>query len=82
MKKAAFVAVVAAALASLDMQAQAAGMGTQAEASFQRVGDTREAEPARGDQIEYRYRIYNGRQQYRRWNVTKKCWVDPKWIDV
>lgn len=34
------------------------------------------------DEIEYRYRDYNGRAQYRRWNVTRKCWVDKYWIYV
>lgn len=28
------------------------------------------------------YRIYNGRPQYRRWNETKGCWVDPAWINL
>lgn len=31
--------------------------------------------------IEYKYRYYNGRYQYRRWNVSLGCWVDPYWID-
>lgn len=34
------------------------------------------------DVIVKKYRIYNGKRQYRRWNETKQCWVDPKWIDV
>ena len=24
----------------------------------------------------------NGVRQYRRWNKTKNCWVDPDWIDM
>lgn len=32
------------------------------------------------DVIEYKYREYNGRLQYRRWNRTKNRWVDPYWI--
>lgn len=34
------------------------------------------------DIIVYEYRIYNGVQQYRRWNQTRGYWVDPYWIDV
>ena len=34
------------------------------------------------DVIVYEYRIYNGVQQYRRWNETRGYWVDPYWIDV
>lgn len=34
------------------------------------------------DKIVYKYRTYNGVLQYRRWNETKKCWVDPYWINV
>lgn len=33
------------------------------------------------DKIVYKTRKYNGRNQYRRWNATKKKWVDPHWID-
>lgn len=34
----------------------------------------------RSDVIEYKYREYKGRLQYRRWNATQNCWVDPYWI--
>ena len=34
------------------------------------------------DIIEYRYREYKNRLQYRRWNVTKKRWVDPHWTNM
>ena len=34
------------------------------------------------DVIVYKTRIYNGKQQYRRWNETRGYWVDPYWIDV
>lgn len=34
------------------------------------------------DRIETRYRTYKGVKQYRRYNLTKKCWVDPKWINL
>jgi len=36
----------------------------------------------RADQIELNYRIYNGVYQFRRWNATQNCWVDPYWIDL
>ncbi len=34
------------------------------------------------DIIIRKYRIYNGKRQYRRWNDTKKCWVDSKWLYI
>ena len=32
------------------------------------------------DVIEYKFREYKNRLQYRRWNATRKFWVDPYWI--
>ena len=37
---------------------------------------------ARIDVIVIKYRLYNGVLQYRRWNETRDCWVDPEWINV
>ena len=34
------------------------------------------------DSIVYKYRMNNGVLQYRRWNETKKCWVDSKCINM
>lgn len=34
------------------------------------------------DVIVYKYRMYNGRVQYRRWNETRACWVDHMWIYI
>lgn len=34
------------------------------------------------DKIETKYRMKNGLLQYRRWNVTKGCWVDSDWITI
>lgn len=36
----------------------------------------------RADVIVYKYRTYNGKIQYRRWNETQGYWVDPYWRDV
>lgn len=36
----------------------------------------------RADKIVKKYRIYNGKRQYRRWNETKGCWVDNAWINA
>lgn len=33
------------------------------------------------DVIVTKYRLHNGLVQYRRWNKTQGCWVDPDWID-
>lgn len=34
------------------------------------------------DTIITKYRVNNGVAQYRRWNATKGCWVDPAWINM
>lgn len=36
----------------------------------------------RADKIVVKYRTVNGVVQYRRWNETKGCWVDPAWINL
>lgn len=36
----------------------------------------------RKDVIVMKKRVFNGKQQYRRWNETRKVWVDPYWIDL
>ncbi len=33
------------------------------------------------DKIVMKTRTEKGKLQYRRWNETKHCWVDPAWID-
>lgn len=33
----------------------------------------------RADVIEVKYRIKDGRLQYRRWNATRGYWVDSEW---
>ena len=34
------------------------------------------------DVIEARFRIHNGKRQYRHYNVTRKRWVEDDWIDL
>lgn len=41
-----------------------------------------QVQPFVEDIIVKKYRVYNGRHQYRRWNETKQKWVDPYWIDM
>ncbi len=36
----------------------------------------------RKDIIEFRFRTYNGVDQYRRWNTTRNCWVDATWMNL
>ena len=33
-------------------------------------------------QIITKYRMHNGKLQYRRWNATTGKWVDPYWINL
>ena len=32
------------------------------------------------DKIVTKFRIYNGKHQYRNWNETRNRWVEPNWI--
>ena len=34
------------------------------------------------DVIVWKYRVWNGKKQERRWNKTKNRWEDPAWKDV
>lgn len=36
----------------------------------------------RADVVVTKFRTYNNVLQYRRWNETRSCWVDPDWIDL
>ena len=36
----------------------------------------------RADVIVYKFRVYNGILQYRRWNETWGYWVDDDWISI
>ena len=40
------------------------------------------ANEPKADVIVVKFRTHNGVPQYRRWNETQGCWVDPDWIDV
>lgn len=69
-------------LISLAMICQALAINTNSYeymASNQKVSAV---EQKSKDQIVTKYRIHNGKKQYRRWNKTKKQWVDSQWIDL
>lgn len=34
------------------------------------------------DEIVTKFRAYNGKVQYRRWNQTRGYWVDKHWINL
>ena len=43
---------------------------------------TEEVIALRADVIVTKWRTYNGKTQYRRWNETRGYWVDPAWITL
>ena len=67
-----------------------AGPSARVSAAEISVSDTMEADTdsssggtvLRKDNIITKYRLHNGRLQYRRWNTTYGVWVDPYWIDA
>lgn len=77
-----FMAVVtlAAGSTTLAMAAEVTDPGDIVISADSTIGGGT-AEP-QGDVIVIKYRTYNGVLQYRRWNETQQCWVDPDWINV
>ena len=64
---------------------QAAEIPEQTTVPAGEVVSTSDAEiEPRADVIVTKYRLdtVTGHMQYRRWNETKGCWVDPEWIDI
>ena len=59
---------------------QAAEQNSQIEASTET--ESSEKNLLRKDNIITKYRIHNGKLQYRRWNTSYGVWVDPYWIDA
>lgn len=53
---------------------------TPDDSALESGADTTAIQP-RADVIVTRWRVYNGKRQYRRWNQTKQKWVDSAWID-
>ena len=86
MKKARWKKVIAAGavLMSLGMVCPVANLhAEEVNTSYEEVIEASSGSISTyADQIEYVYRIHNGRVQKRRWNYTQGEWVDKKWIDV
>lgn len=53
-----------------------------AEVEVPETSETESIVEPRADVIVIKYRTYNGKYQYRRWNETQGYWVDPYWIDM
>ena len=86
MKKAKWRKVIVAGTVfmSLGMVCPVANLhAEEVDVSYEEViGASDESISTYADQIEYVFRIHNGRIQKRRWNYTQGEWVDKKWIDV
>lgn len=46
------------------------------------IEKTQQEADTNADVIEVRFREYNGKRQYRRYNDTRGRWVDDHWIDL
>lgn len=53
---------------------------TPDSSALENGADTTAIQP-RADVIVTKWRVYNGKRQYRRWNQSKSKWVDDEWID-
>ena len=75
--------IMAAAMAAALATGLAIPAGA-ASADLPEAGITAIREPdamPQKDVIQIYIRTHNGVKQYRRWNATRKYWVDPDWID-
>ena len=81
---AAFIAVLSLAILSSVSLLSVAAEEPMVSSSVQTVTvqDNGESISPRGDLIEIRYRVHNGKIQYRHWNLTQNCWVEDDWIDM
>lgn len=53
---------------------------TEETIAVEQTGDNSGAIVPMADQIIVKFRIYQGKKQYRHWNQTRNCWVEPDWI--
>ena len=58
------------------------GALAQGQVNHSQIEKTQQEAYINADVIEVRFREYNGKRQYRRYNVTKGRWVDNQWIDL
>ena len=78
MKKARWKKTIAAGAVLMSLGVVCPVASLQAEEAEASDGDINPC----ADQIEYIYRIHNGRKQRRRWNYTEGKWYDKKWEDL
>lgn len=64
------------------IRVKAADADTREAVEMSTVDASKETSTLRKDNIITKYRIHNGRVQYRRWNLSYGIWVDPYWIDL
>lgn len=53
---------------------------TEETIAVEQTGDNSGTIVPMADQIVVKFRIYQGKKQYRHWNQTRGYWVEPDWI--
>ena len=53
---------------------------TEETIAVEHTGDNSGTIVPMADQIVVKFRIYQGKKQYRHWNQTRGYWVEPDWI--
>jgi len=77
--------IVAAVCASLFVVAPAVSVSAaevESESQVQTIQNDDIGIAPCADEIVTKFRAYNGKVQYRRWNQTRGYWVDKHWINL
>lgn len=53
---------------------------TEETIAVEQTGDNSGTIVPMADQIVVKFCVYQGKKQYRHWNQTHGCWVEPDWI--
>lgn len=80
-KKLLIVAAVCASLFVVDPTVNVSAAEVEQDVQEQSVQNDIGVAPC-ADEIVTKFRAYNGKVQYRRWNQTRGYWVDKHWINL
>ena len=81
-KKLLIVATVCASLFVVAPAVSVSAAEVESESQVQTIQNDDIGIAPCADEIVTKFRAYNGKVQYRRWNQTRGYWVDKDWIDM
>ena len=81
-KKLLIVATVCASLFVVAPAVSVSAAEVESESQVQTIQNDDIGIAPCADEIVTKFRAYNGKVQYRRWNQTRGYWVDKHWINL